>query len=161
RGAGARQRRRAEPPGLGLAARDYPEALATPPTIAVLAAAIRAGKVSPVDATRECLDRVARLDRRLRAFITVDADRALAAARSLEAEQSRGSWRGPLHGVPLAFKDLCFIQGLPASCGTRQPNYFTAERDCTAVSRLVGAGAVTLGKLNMTELAMGAFGDNP
>ena len=135
--------------------------MTTPPTIAALAAAIRAGKVSPVDATRECLDRIARLDRRLGAFITVDADGALAAARRLEAEQSRGSWRGPLHGVPLAFKDLCFIRGLPTSCGTRRPDYFVAERDCTAVSRLVGAGAVPLGKLNMTELAMGAFGDNP
>jgi aspartyl-tRNA(Asn)/glutamyl-tRNA(Gln) amidotransferase subunit A len=63
--------------------------------------------------------------------------------------------------VPLAFKDLCFIHGLPTSCGTKAPEYFTAEHDCTVVARLVDAGAVTLGKLNMTELAMGAFGDNP
>ncbi len=135
--------------------------MTTPLTIAALAAAIRAGKRSPVEATHECLDRIARLDRRLRAFITVDADGALAAARRLEAEPGRGSRRGPLHGVPLAFKDLCFIRGLPTSCGTRTRDYFTAERDCTVVSRLVGAGAVPLGKLNMTELAMGAFGDNP
>jgi aspartyl-tRNA(Asn)/glutamyl-tRNA(Gln) amidotransferase subunit A len=130
-------------------------------TIATLAAGIRAGKISPLEATRGCLDRVARLDGRLRAFITVDADGALAAARALEAEQSRGRWRGPLHGVPLAFKDLCFIRGLPTSCGTRTAEYFTAEHDCTAVTRLVAAGAVNLGKLNMTELAMGALGDNP
>jgi aspartyl-tRNA(Asn)/glutamyl-tRNA(Gln) amidotransferase subunit A len=63
--------------------------------------------------------------------------------------------------VPLAFKDLCFVRGLPTSCGTKTAEYFTAERDCTAVARLAEAGAVTLGKLNMTELAMGAFGDNP
>ncbi len=130
-------------------------------TIAAVGAAIRAGKLSPVDATRQCLDRIARLDPRLGAFVTVDAEGALAAARRLEAEQSRGTWRGPLHGVPLAFKDLCFIRGLPTSCGTRRSEYFTAERDCTAVSRLVAAGVVSLGKLNMTELAMGAFGDNP
>jgi aspartyl-tRNA(Asn)/glutamyl-tRNA(Gln) amidotransferase subunit A len=75
-------------------------------------------------------------------------------------EQGQGAWRGPLHGVPLAFKDLCHVRGLPTSCGTRNAGYFTAEQDCTAVARLTGAGAVTLGKLNMTELAMGAFGDN-
>jgi aspartyl-tRNA(Asn)/glutamyl-tRNA(Gln) amidotransferase subunit A len=131
------------------------------PTLAALAAAIRAGKISPVEATRQCLDRIARLDDRLRAFITVDGDRALAVAREREAEQSRRASRGPLHGVPLAFKDLCFIRGLPTSCGTRTADYFTTESDCSAVARLAGAGAVTLGKLNMTELAMGAFGDNP
>ena len=91
----------------------------------------------------------------------MDGDRALAVAREREAEQRRRQWRGPLHGVPLAFKDLCFIRGLPTSCGTKIGDYFTAEQDCTAVARLVAAGAVTLGKLHMTELAMGAFGDNP
>jgi aspartyl-tRNA(Asn)/glutamyl-tRNA(Gln) amidotransferase subunit A len=90
----------------------------------------------------------------------VDADGALAAARRREAA-GRSESRGPLHGVPLAFKDLCFIRGLPTSCGTRTAEYFTAEQDCTAVARLAAAGAVTLGKLNMTELAMGALGDNP
>jgi aspartyl-tRNA(Asn)/glutamyl-tRNA(Gln) amidotransferase subunit A len=129
-------------------------------TIESLAAAIRAGKVSPVEATQECLARIERLDGRLRAFITVDRARALESARRLEADQARGVWRGPLHGVPLAFKDLCFIRGLPTSCGTRTAEYFLAEQDCTVVARLAAAGAVTLGKLNMTELAMGPFGDN-
>lgn len=91
----------------------------------------------------------------------MDADGALATARRLEAEQGRSEWRGPLHGVPLAFKDLCYVHGLPTSCGTRTAEYFTAAQDCTAAARLIAAGAVTLGKLNMTELAMGAFGDNP
>ncbi len=90
----------------------------------------------------------------------MDAEGALDAARRREVA-GRHEARGPLHGVPMAFKDLCFIQGLPTSCGTRTARYFTAEHDCTAVARLVGAGAVTLGKLNMTELAMGALGDNP
>jgi aspartyl-tRNA(Asn)/glutamyl-tRNA(Gln) amidotransferase subunit A len=129
-------------------------------TLEGLAAAIRAGKISPVEATRECLARIERLDGRLRAFITVDPAGALETARRLEAEQGRGVWRGPLHGVPLAFKDLCFIRGLPTSCGTRTAEYFLAEQDCTVVARLAAAGAVTLGKLNMTELAMGPFGDN-
>jgi aspartyl-tRNA(Asn)/glutamyl-tRNA(Gln) amidotransferase subunit A len=129
-------------------------------TVEGLAIAIREGKVSPVEATQECLGRIGRLDGKLRAFITVDEGRALETARRLEAEQRRGAWRGPLHGVPLAFKDLCFIRGLPTSCGTKTSEYFIAEQDCTAVARLTAAGAVTLGKLNMTELAMGPFGDN-
>jgi aspartyl-tRNA(Asn)/glutamyl-tRNA(Gln) amidotransferase subunit A len=135
--------------------------VADSPSLAATAAAIRQGRVSPVEVTRGCLDRIARLDDRLRAFITVDPDRALAAARRLEDEAGRGQWRGALHGVPLAFKDLCVIRGLPTSCGTRTRDYFTAERECTAASRLLAAGAVCLGKLNMTELAMGALGDNP
>ncbi len=129
-------------------------------TITALAAAIRQGKVSPIEVTEECLARINRLDGRLRAFISVDAPGALEAARRLEVEQARGAWRGPLHGVPLAFKDLCFIRGFPTSCGTRTTEYFRAEQDCTAVARLAAAGAITLGKLNMSELAMGAFGDN-
>jgi aspartyl-tRNA(Asn)/glutamyl-tRNA(Gln) amidotransferase subunit A len=129
-------------------------------TIETLAGAIRAGKLSPVEATREALARIERLDGILRAFICLDAARALETARGLEADQRRGAWRGPLHGVPLAFKDLCFVRGWPTSCGTRTAEYFQDEQDCTAVARLVAAGAVTLGKLNMSELAMGPFGDN-
>ncbi|HET9927110.1 MAG TPA: amidase [Methylomirabilota bacterium] len=129
-------------------------------TVDGLATAIREGKVSPVEATQECLGRIGRLDGKLRAFITVDEVGALETARRLEAEQRRGAWRGPLHGVPVAFKDLCFTRGLPTSCGTRTGEYFIAERECTAAARLAAAGAVPLGKLNMTELAMGPFGDN-
>ena len=125
-------------------------------TIAALAEAIRARKISPVEATREYLTRVERLDAKVRAYIMVDADGALARARALE----RGGPRGPLHGVPLAYKDLCAVRGLPTSCGTRTADYFISSRECTAVSRLTAAGAITLGKLNMAELAMGPFGDN-
>src|SRR5439155_1388409 len=121
---------------------------------------LRPGKRSPVEATQECLARIQRLDARLRAFITLDAEGALRTAKEREAEASAGRWRGPLHGVPLAFKDLCHLRGLPTSCGTSTREYFVDAHDCTAASRLVSAGAVTLGKLNMTELAMGPFGDN-
>src|SRR6266436_1232907 len=129
-------------------------------SVAELAQAIRAGKVGPVEATRAYLDRVARLDPTLHAYITVDADGALAAAAVLEREAAAGAWRGPLHGVPLAHKDLFLIPGLPTSCGTRTPDYFVGAPPCTAVTRLQAAGALTLGKLNMTELALGPFGDN-
>ncbi len=129
-------------------------------TIGSLSAAIAAGKVSPVEATQECLARIARLDGRLRTFITVDTEGALATARALEAELAAGRRRGPLHGIPLAYKDLCQVRGLPTSCGTKTADYFAGEAECTAVTRLRAAGAVTLGKLNMTELALGPFGDN-
>jgi len=129
-------------------------------TIATLARAIAARKISPVEATQEHLARIERLDGRIRAFITVDAEGALAEARALEAELIAGRSRGPLHGVPLAHKDLCHVPGLPTSCGTLTREYFTSPRECTAVARLREAGAVSLGKLNMAELAMGPFGDN-
>jgi aspartyl-tRNA(Asn)/glutamyl-tRNA(Gln) amidotransferase subunit A len=129
-------------------------------TIAELGEAIRARRISSVEAVSDCLGRIEHWDGRLRAFITLDAEGALAAAKSLDEEIARGRVRGPLHGVPLAYKDLCHVGGLPTSCGTRTAAYFTAEHDATAVSRLRAAGAVTLGKLNMTELAMGPFGDN-
>jgi aspartyl-tRNA(Asn)/glutamyl-tRNA(Gln) amidotransferase subunit A len=129
-------------------------------TIATLARAIAARKISPVEATQEHLARIERLDGRIRAFITVDAEGALATARALEAELVAGRSRGPLHGVPLAHKDLCHVPGLPTSCGTLTREYFTSPFECTAVARLREAGAVMLGKLNMAELAMGPFGDN-
>jgi aspartyl-tRNA(Asn)/glutamyl-tRNA(Gln) amidotransferase subunit A len=129
-------------------------------SVEAVAGAIRRGELSPVEATEHCLARIRRWDARLHAFITLDADGALAAARALEADAAAGRWRGPLHGVPLAFKDLCHVPGLPTSCGTRTKEYFATSYPCTAVHRLVAAGAITLGKLNMTELAMGPFGEN-
>src|SRR5207249_3321075 len=129
-------------------------------TAAALADAVRAKRVSPVELVLECLARIERRNPVLRAFITVDADGALAAARSLEAEAVAGRFRGPLHGVPVAHKDLCVIPGLPTSCGTRTRDYFRSGVPCTAATRLAAAGAILLGKTNMTELAMGPFGDN-
>jgi aspartyl-tRNA(Asn)/glutamyl-tRNA(Gln) amidotransferase subunit A len=125
-------------------------------TVANLAEAIRSRKLSPVEAARGYLERIERLNPTLRAFISVDTEGALARARALE----QAAPRGPLHGVPLAYKDLCAVKGILTSCGTRTPDYFFSARECTAVTRLSRAGAVTLGKLNMSELAMGPFGDN-
>ena len=129
-------------------------------TAAAMADAVRAKRVSPVELVLECLARIERRNPVLRAFITVDADGALAAARALEAEAVAGRFRGPLHGVPVAHKDLCVIPGLPTSCGTRTRDYFRSGVPCTAATRLAAAGAILLGKTNMTELAMGPFGDN-
>jgi aspartyl-tRNA(Asn)/glutamyl-tRNA(Gln) amidotransferase subunit A len=129
-------------------------------SLTAVAEAIRAGKLSPVEAVELCLERVRRWDGRIRAFVTLDEEGALHSARVLEAEAAAGHWRGPLHGVPLGFKDLCHLQGLSTSCGTSMPGYFTSAQECTAARRLLEGGAVSLGKLNMTELALGAFGDN-
>ena len=105
-------------------------------TLVSLAEAIRAKKISPVEATRDYLDRIARLDGAVNSFITVDAEGALEAARALGADAVAGRWRGPVHGVPLAYKDLCHIPGLPTSCGTKTAEYFTGPRECTVVTRL-------------------------
>jgi len=125
-----------------------------------LAADIRARRISPVEAVERCLARIRKSDGRLHAFIHLDGEGALKAARSLEADAAAGRWRGPLHGVPLGFKDLCHLRGLPTSCGTRTPEYFVSATECTVARRLLDAGGISLGKLNMTELAMGAYGDN-
>src|SRR2546426_8353372 len=129
-------------------------------TIESLVAALRARRLSAVEITDECLARIDRLNPVLRAFITVDADGARRAAKERDGELAAGRARGPLHGVPMAWKDLCAAPGLPTSCGTRTRDYFVSETPCTAVARLVAAGAITLGKTNMTELALGPFGDN-
>ncbi len=128
--------------------------------LAALAARIRAREISPVDATEDCLARIETLGPRLHAFLHVDADAALRTARVREAEAKAGRSRGPLHGVPLAHKDLFAWGGRAASCGTAVPEYFRAERDATALTRLEAAGAITLGRLNLSELALGPFGDN-
>jgi aspartyl-tRNA(Asn)/glutamyl-tRNA(Gln) amidotransferase subunit A len=129
-------------------------------TLESLATAIQARQISAVEITEACLARIERFDGMLRSFITVDPEGARRAAKERDAELASGRGRGPLHGVPLAHKDLCHLRGLPTSCGTRTPEYFVADRDCTAAARLAAAGAITLGKLNMSELALGPFGDN-
>ncbi len=125
-------------------------------TIEGLAGAIRQRKISPVEATEDCLARIRRLDGRLRAFITLDPEGALRTARQLEAEATAGRWRGPApRRARSRSRTSVTSAGLPTSCGTKTKEYFVTPHDCTAASRLVAAGAVTLGKLNMTELAMG------
>jgi aspartyl-tRNA(Asn)/glutamyl-tRNA(Gln) amidotransferase subunit A len=129
-------------------------------TLAALAAGIRAREISPVEVTEACLARIETLGPRLRAFVHLDAEAALRTARIREAEVKAGRSLGPLHGVPLAHKDLFVWGGRAASCGTAFPEYFRAEHDATAVARLEAAGAITLGRLNLSELALGPFGDN-
>jgi aspartyl-tRNA(Asn)/glutamyl-tRNA(Gln) amidotransferase subunit A len=129
-------------------------------TLTGLAARIRTREISPVEAIEACLAQIDAVGPRLHAFVRVDAESALRTARIREAEAKAGRSHGPLHGVPLAHKDLFAADGGGASCGTAFPEYFRAERTATVLSRLEAAGAVTLGRLNLSELALGPFGDN-
>jgi aspartyl-tRNA(Asn)/glutamyl-tRNA(Gln) amidotransferase subunit A len=124
-----------------------------------LAAAIRSGAMTAEAAVRGVLTDIARRDPALNAFALVDPDRALAEARALDVELRAGHVRGPLHGVPIAYKDLFVLAGLSTSCGTTIPDYFRSD-ECDVAVRLRTEGLVTIGKLKMTELAMGTFGEN-
>ena len=117
---------------------------------------VRTRAVSPVELTRACLDRIERHDPALNAFITVTAEAALAQARQAEAEVMQGAWRGPLHGVPIALKDLVDTAGALTTGASGVFVDRIPERDAEVTRRLRQAGAVLLGKLNLHELAYGA-----
>ena len=116
---------------------------------------VRSKKVSPVELTQECLGRFEKLNPKLNAFITVTADSALAEARAAEAEIARGHWKGPLHGIPLALKDLVDTAGVRTTAASGLFQSRVPVRDAEVVRRLKAAGAVLLGKLNMQEFAYG------
>ncbi len=122
-----------------------------------LADLIREGAMSPVDVTEAMLRRIQQVDGRLSSYATVTADRALAAAHAAEKEIAAGRYRGPLHGVPVAVKDLCYTRGTRTMGGLGVRRDFVPDFDATVVSRLEEAGAILLGKLNMTEGAMAGY----
>jgi len=121
-----------------------------------LADAIRRREVSALDATSATLDRIARLEPRLAAFVTVTDERARARAAALDAELAAGRVRGPLHGVPVGIKDLCATRGVPTSGGGRVHREWVPDFDAIVVERLEAAGAVVVGKLKTTEGAFAA-----
>jgi aspartyl-tRNA(Asn)/glutamyl-tRNA(Gln) amidotransferase subunit A len=120
-----------------------------------LAALVRAREVSPVELVRTYLDRIDRLDGRLRAYITVTAEAALDAARRAEAALAGGGPVGPLHGVPFAVKDQFATRGVRTTAGSRILADHVPDEDATVVARLSAAGGILLGKLNLTEFALG------
>jgi amidase len=117
---------------------------------------LKARKVSSVEATRAILDRIEALDPKLKSYATVTPERALQDAARLDAETAAGKSRGPLHGVPIAVKDLCNTAGIPTAAGMAIHRDNVPAKDATVVTRLKAAGAVLLGKLQMTEGAFGA-----
>src|SRR5262245_49464622 len=125
-----------------------------------LARRVRTKEVSPVEIVRAHLDRITALDDTLRSFITVCPEPALAAAREAEARVLSGEALGRLHGVPIGLKDLFDTAGVRTTGGSRILSDRVPSTDATAVARLVGAGAIVLGKLNMHEFAYGSLGRN-
>ena len=134
-------------------------------TIVELSPRLRRKDVSPVELTRACLDRIEKLNPVLNAFITVTVESALAEARAAEMEISRGQWRGPLHGIPVALKDLIDTAGTRTTAGSGLYQNRVPTEDAELALRLRRAGAVILGKNNLHEFAYGGsslvsfFGD--
>jgi aspartyl-tRNA(Asn)/glutamyl-tRNA(Gln) amidotransferase subunit A len=126
---------------------------------------LRKGSASPVELTSECLARIEKLNPKLNAFITVTTESALATARQAEAEIRRGDWRGPLHGIPLALKDLIDTAGVRTTAASLMFKERVPTEDAEVVRRLKAAGAILLGKQNLHEFAYGgssmisAFGE--
>lgn len=118
---------------------------------------IRRRQLSPVELTKACLARIERLNPILNCFITVTADTALAQARTAESQISSGQWRGPLHGIPVALKDLFDTAGIRTTAASALYKDRIPTEDAEVVRRLKAAGAVLVGKTNMVEFA---YGDN-
>ncbi|MDX6444360.1 MAG: aspartyl-tRNA(Asn)/glutamyl-tRNA(Gln) amidotransferase subunit [Blastocatellia bacterium] len=124
-------------------------------SISEAAELLRQKKISPVDLTAACLDRIERLNPVLNAFITVTREGAMAGARVAEDEIQRGQWRGPLHGIPIGLKDLIDTAGVRTTCGSALFADQVPTEDAYVVQRLKRAGAVLLGKQNLQEFAYG------
>ena len=124
-------------------------------TLAELSAALAAKKISSVELTRLCLERIGRLNGQLNAFITVDEKRALSDAGRADARRAKGE-AGPLTGIPLAHKDIFCTRGMLTSCGSKMLANFDSPYDAHVVEQFDRAGGVLLGKCNMDEFAMGS-----
>ncbi|MFI4986793.1 MAG: amidase [Alphaproteobacteria bacterium] len=125
------------------------------PTIAEAAALIAARKLSPVELTEACLARIERLNGTLNAFIRVTAERALAEAKAAEAAIAAGQYKGPLHGIPIAHKDIYCTKGLATTGHSKVLIDHVPEEDAVVVAKLAAAGTVMLGKLATHEFAWG------
>jgi aspartyl-tRNA(Asn)/glutamyl-tRNA(Gln) amidotransferase subunit A len=131
-----------------------------PLSLTEIANAIALRRVSAREVTQSCLARIAQWQPQLNAFIAVEADEALAAADAADAALARGRAAGPLHGVPLAHKDMYYEAGKVVTCGSRIRKDFVASSTSTALLRLKSAGAIRLGTLGMAEFAYGPTGHN-
>ena len=130
-------------------------------TLSQAAAAIRSGRISAVKLTELSLSRIEDLDDRLNAFVTVTADLALAQAARADRELADGTDRGPLHGIPVAIKDLIDTAGVRTTYGSRYYAEHIPDADAAAVTGLWAAGAVCVGKTGLHELAFGTTSVNP
>ena len=120
-----------------------------------LSARMKAGELSPLEVTEAYLERISAVDSKVNSYVTLCADEALEAARQSGSEIAAGRHRGPMHGVPIAIKDQIHTEGILTTDGSRVRSGFIPQEDATVVTRLKDAGAVLLGKLNMSEFALG------
>ena len=125
-------------------------------TVAELARLIESREVSPVEVTQAYLDRIDQLDFKFNAYLSISRREAMQAARDAEESIARGEYLGAMHGIPVAVKDQFWTKGTRSTGGTRILADFVPEEDATIIANLKRAGAVVLGKTNMTEFAMGA-----
>ena len=126
-------------------------------TITEISEAIASKQLSPVEITTAMLQRIDEFDDQLKSYATVMAGSAMAAAQEAEREIESGTYRGPLHGVPIAVKDLCFTKGVRTMGAAKVLADHVPSFDGTVITKLEAAGAVLLGKLNLTEGAMGGY----
>ncbi|MDA0747064.1 MAG: amidase [bacterium] len=126
-------------------------------TITQVADLVRSKQLSPVELAKGMLARIGEVDGRLKSYATVMEGHAMAAAKRAEEEIVAGAYRGLLHGIPIAVKDLCFTRGVRTMGGSQALADHVPVFDGTVVARLEAAGAVLLGKLNLTEGAMGGY----
>ncbi|MGW2375032.1 MULTISPECIES: Asp-tRNA(Asn)/Glu-tRNA(Gln) amidotransferase subunit GatA [Kitasatospora] len=129
-------------------------------TAAETATAIAKGEVSAVEVAQAHLDRIEAVDKKVNAFLHVDTEGALAAAKAVDDKRAKGEELGPLAGVPLALKDVFTTKGIPTTCGSKMLEGWIPPYDATLTTRLKDAGVVILGKTNMDEFAMGSSTEN-
>ncbi len=126
-------------------------------SLSSIAQSIKGGQISPVELTETLLSRIDTIDGRLKSYATVMAQQARDAASQAEREILAGNYKGPLHGVPIAVKDLCFTAGTRTMGGLKVLRDFVPGHDATVVQKLSNSGAVILGKLNLTEGALSGY----
>jgi len=126
-------------------------------TIVEAAERIRAKQLSPLELTQAVLNRIAALNPKLGAFITVASNEAMEAARASEREIQQGRHKGPLHGIPFGVKDTHYSKGILTTAASPVLKDFIPDFDCTNVERLKNAGAILIGKLNLPEFSFGGF----
>lgn len=130
-------------------------------SITEAAALMRDGKLSPVELTQAYLDRIEALNERLGAYITVMRESALAQARQAEQDIQSGNYKGPMHGIPIGIKDIIYTRGVLTSAGSKVLADHVPNENSPIVDRLNAAGSVLLGKLNLSEFAIGGTIEHP
>ena len=128
---------------------------------AELSRLIQNKEVSPVDAVEAYLERIEQVDGKLNSYITVSREEAIETARQAERSITQGNYIGPMHGIPIAIKDQFDTKGILTTCGSTILSEFFPDEDSTVVANLKQAGAILLGKLNMSEFAMGDAFNHP